>query len=117
MEHINNIENTKNKYDWPTIKQLADILIKKDQCDDDYNNMCRQMYGLLFRHQESLMQLVELGPIWDGDVISKSYRDDLIFLGFATRVCVKGKQGYTAATYSGWDVYKAGINEGRFKQE
>lgn len=53
---------------------------------------------------EQLEQLVNQGPVWDGDVIAKSLRDTLIELGLATRVCVKGEQGYTAATYLGYEV-------------
>lgn len=54
-----------------------------------------------------LHQLVEQGPVWDGNVISKSDRDELLTLGLASRVCVKGEQGYTAANYRGWGVLKA----------
>jgi hypothetical protein len=40
-------------------------------------------------------------------VISKTQRDTLMSWGLASRVCVKGEQGYTAANYIGWDVLKA----------
>lgn len=56
------------------------------------------------RLHEQLGQLVN-GPVWDGDVISKSDRGELFDLGLAIRVCVKGEQGYTGATdfaYSVW---------------
>jgi len=55
---------------------------------------------------DTLIALVEHGPLWDGDVPSKSGRDDLIQKGFAARVLVKGDDGYTAATYRGRDAYK-----------
>lgn len=55
------------------------------------------------RLHESLRQLVN-GPVWDGDVISKSYRDELLECGLAVRVCLKGQQGYTGATYFGFSV-------------
>jgi len=54
---------------------------------------------------ESLKQLID-GPVWDGDVISKSYRSDLIDYGLAMRVCSKGEQGYTGATYFAYSVMK-----------
>ena len=57
------------------------------------------------RLHESLEQLVN-GPVWDGDVIAKSYRDELIDLGLAIRVCHKGEQGYTGATYFAYSVIK-----------
>jgi len=55
---------------------------------------------------DTLVALVERGPLWDGDVPSKSGRNDLIDRGFATRVVVAGCDGYTAATYAGRDAYK-----------
>jgi hypothetical protein len=56
------------------------------------------------RHREQLAQLVNHGQVWDGDVISKSDRDDLIRWRLASRVMVKGRWGYTAATYLGGHV-------------
>ena len=55
---------------------------------------------------DTLVALVEHGPLFDGDVPSKSGRDDLIAKGLAARVLVKGEDGYTAATYRGRDAYK-----------
>lgn len=55
-------------------------------------------------HYEQLLQLVKNGPIYDGDVISKSRRNDLIRWKLAVRCCFKGEQGYTAASYYGWTV-------------
>jgi hypothetical protein len=56
---------------------------------------------------DTLIALVEAGPLWDGDVPSKSGRDCLIGRGLAVRVVVKGQDGYTAATYAGKGAYKA----------
>ena len=61
---------------------------------------------------DTLVALVEQGPVWDGDVPSKSGRNSLIQMvvdncRLASRVIVKGEQGYTAATYIGSDLYKA----------
>jgi hypothetical protein len=55
---------------------------------------------------DTLVALVEKGPLWDGDVPSKAGRDDLIARGLAVRVVVKGTDGHTAATYAGRDAYK-----------
>ena len=55
---------------------------------------------------DCLVALVERGPLWDGDVPSKSGRDSLIQQGMACRVVVAGRDGYTAATYYGRDAYK-----------
>lgn len=55
---------------------------------------------------DTLVALVERGPLWDGDVPSKQGRDELIQLGYAVRVVFKLEDGYTAATYAGRDAYK-----------
>ena len=56
---------------------------------------------------DTLVALVERGPLWDGDVPSKSGRDALLERGHAIRVIVKGEDGWQAATYLGRDAYKA----------
>ena len=56
---------------------------------------------------ETLVALVEHGPLWDGDVPSKSGRDGLLQKGYAVRIVVKGEDGYQAATYAGRDAYKS----------
>lgn len=63
---------------------------------------------------EQLSQLVG-GPIWDGDIISKTYRNELFSLGLAIRVCYKGEQGFTGATYFAYSVNKIikDINSGK----
>lgn len=55
---------------------------------------------------DTLVAMVEIGPLWDGDVPSKQGRDALIDRGLAVRVVVWGEDGFTAATYAGRDVYK-----------
>lgn len=57
--------------------------------------------------KDTLIALVEQGPLWDGDVPSKTGRDALISQGLAVRVVVKGEDGWQAATYAGRDLYKA----------
>jgi hypothetical protein len=54
---------------------------------------------------DSLVALVEDGPLWDGNVPSKQGRDECIERGWAVRVVVKGNDGYTAATYAGRNAY------------
>lgn len=56
---------------------------------------------------DTLVALVERGPLWDGDVPSKAGRDALIDAGLAVRVVVNGEDGWQAATYAGRDAYKA----------
>lgn len=75
-------------------------------CDALYFENAEQIYFILRKigHLESLLQLFRNGPIWDGDVISKSKRNDLIRWKLATRCCYKADDGYTAATYYGGTV-------------
>ncbi len=56
--------------------------------------------------KETLIALVERGPLWDGDVPSKSGRDSLVRRGLAAKVIVNGDDGWQAATYAGRDAYK-----------
>lgn len=56
---------------------------------------------------DTLIALVEYGPLGDGDVPSKAARDELIRRGLAVRVVVKAHDGFTAATYQGREAYTA----------
>lgn len=56
---------------------------------------------------DTLIALVEHGPLDDGDVPSKGGRDDLLSLGLAAKVIVNGRDGFQAATYAGRDEYNA----------
>ncbi len=57
--------------------------------------------------RDTLEALVLHGPLYDGDVPSKSGRDSLIDRGLAVQVVVRGEDGHTAATYDGRDAWKA----------
>lgn len=48
----------------------------------------------------------ERGPLYDGDVPSKSARDILIREGFIVKVVVRGEEGYNACTYLGARIYR-----------
>ena len=73
----------------------------------------RKIWGALTAIQrEMLRQLVEKGPVWDGDVCSKTARGALFDLGLASRAIVKGESGYTVANYRGHAVYLDGNGAG-----
>lgn len=55
---------------------------------------------------DTLVALVERGPLWDGDVPSKRGRDELLAAGLATCIVVKGEDGYQAATLAGAVAYR-----------
>ena len=56
--------------------------------------------------KDTLCALVERGPLWDGDLPSKTERDALLDQGLAVRIIVNGEDGWQAATYKGRDAYK-----------
>lgn len=79
--------------------------------------------------KDVLKQLCVNGPVWDGDLISKAGRDELLNRRFAAKV-IMGKMwtgpdggkprkqpecswGFQAATYLGCHVYKQGCVEPR----
>jgi hypothetical protein len=55
---------------------------------------------------EVLDALFKRGPLEHGDLPSKTGRDDLLFVGFATSCVVKGKDGYNALTQDGYWAHK-----------
>ena len=58
--------------------------------------------------REQLKQLLYQGPVWDGNVVSKTACDQLMRWGLATQCCFLGEQGYTAATYIAYSIAKQG---------
>ena len=85
---------------------LKELIARASKAHKGYFHYAHLVVVLLDKHlHESLAQLIG-GPVWDGDVISKSCRDELIDLGLALRVCCNGQQGYTGATYLAYSVMK-----------
>lgn len=94
-----------------TIKTASTVIEKHGQCSDEYGIAVAAIaLSLTSAQREVLGQLVN-GPVWDGDVCSKDARSDLMEMHLATKICVKGEQGYNAATYRGFNVWKA-LGEG-----
>lgn len=58
------------------------------------------------RLHEALYQLHAHGPVWDGDVISKSDRDALLAILACAKVVVRGQDGFNACTYFGRALLK-----------
>jgi hypothetical protein len=85
---------------------IKELIERGSGASDGYFQYAHLVACLLDKSlHEQLRQLIN-GPIWDGNVISKSQRDELIRLRLATRVCCKGEQGYTAARYFAFSVMK-----------
>lgn len=85
------------------IRELVD---QARTAEESYFDICKAI-ALIFPKEiiEQLEQLVN-GPVWDGNVISKSDRGVLFDMGLAIRVCCKGEQGYTGATYTAYTILK-----------
>jgi len=93
-------------YDQNDREFLKELIARGQSSDEGYFEYAHLAACLLPKNLvEPLRQLVN-GPVYDGDVISKSLRAELFQFGLATRVCVKGDQGYTAATYFAFSVLK-----------
>jgi len=79
---------------------------RPDLNDNEENVRLIRMIDFAHRNKvlhESLAQLKQ-GPIWDGDVVSKSERNTLLQVGACVKVSMKGEQGYNACTYFGCEL-------------
>ena len=56
--------------------------------------------------REMIIATFNQGPLYDGDVPSKSARDTLVSDGFISKVIVKGEDGFNACTYKGLRAYR-----------
>ena len=65
--------------------------------------------GLSGAAKDTLHCIFKRGPTWDGDVPSKSGRDELLEKKLAVKMCIaNGEQGYQACTYLGSRVFRRG---------
>lgn len=92
-------------------RELADIARRiptYDQGSPQYVAACRELAEKMGSgHRDELRNLVRNGPVWDGDVLSKSGRDWMLNWGLASKCLVKGEEGYQVATYRGGAVLRA----------
>ncbi len=63
-----------------------------------------------------LIQLIENGPVDDGDIASKSARDALIERGFAAKVIINRQEAGTCATYFGRELYCQLVDESGLRE-
>ena len=88
-------------------EQIMHALQRIEENDDAYFSYLPIIWDALTEGQrEQLNQLLHQGPIFDGNVISKSCRDDLLRYDLAVRCCYLGEDGYTAASYLGGSVFR-----------
>lgn len=65
---------------------------------------------------DTLIALVERGPLSDGDVPSKVGRDTLIKLGFAMKTVIKGEDGFQVVTEKGLTAYLKRYNSSTIRE-
>ena len=86
---------------------LKELIERAENSSDYYFEYAEIVSKLLPKYlHEQLSQLVK-NPTHDGDILSKCYRNELLWYGLATRVCANGEQGYTAAKYFAFTVLKS----------
>lgn len=90
------------------LKEAANKAIAGDRDETEELASFALYHALDSDAQEVLFQLVKNGPVWDGDLISKAGRNELLTNGLATKCCAKGEQGYQVANYVGWNVLMSG---------
>ena len=56
--------------------------------------------------RETIIATFKQGPLYDGDIPSKTSRDALVSDGFISKVIVKGEDGFNACTYKGLRAYR-----------
>jgi len=89
---------------------LAEMIEKYPQSSGEYRVACYAMQRHLKETglHEQLKQLVESAPIWDGDLIDKGARKQLMKWGLCVSHIVDGDGGgHQSATIRGCNVYRA----------
>ena len=56
--------------------------------------------------KDTIQAVFRNGPLFDGDMPSKSARDDLVNSGFMAKVVMRGEEGFNACTYKGAELYR-----------
>ena len=92
--------------DLSTTTRLTGMVERIRSGEDDDTDAKAVWEQLTSAQREQLEQLLFHGPVWDGNVISKAARGDLFAIGLACRVCFMGQQGYSAATYPAFTVWR-----------
>ena len=100
------------------MKRAINVSINSEELTDEDHLACyiiQHLFTPMLRDQ--LKQLVRFGPVWDGDVLSKSSRDNLIDLNLASRAMYKEEYGFTVANYHGGRILEIVTIDERPKTE
>jgi hypothetical protein len=90
------------------IDHALKVLSKTDKTSDE-NSLAEYVLisTMSSMQRDTLTQLVTNGPVADKETISEESCLELIAWGLASRIIVKGEQGYTAANEQGYSVSQA----------
>jgi hypothetical protein len=94
-----------------SLKQLLDILCEslETSSPDELKSACKiiiEVQAMDSAERDCIRASYKRGPLFDGDVPSKTGRDRLLENGYMEKVIVKGEWGYNACTYRGAWAYR-----------
>jgi len=141
MTKFANIETRKKEprfKPFPTCESHPDSDERSDAWDEWYKDTASKLNGA---ELDTLVALMRSGPLWDGDVPSKSARDTLLDLELCSKIIVSGRAmpsvcaqyvkpppllpeeeikkgyewGYQASSYHGAYVFQELLKSGRIK--
>jgi hypothetical protein len=72
----------------------------------EYDEAIFELWSAMKGDHRVVMRQLMKAPTWDGDIASKSARDDLIDAGLAVRCCYGFEDGYATATYLAGSVWR-----------
>lgn len=101
-----------------TLKQLLDALHESIELSsaEEIKRACEliiEVQAMGAAERDCIRASYKRGPLFDGDVPSKSGRDVLLDKGYMAKVVVQGQDGYNACTHKGaWAhrLLEAGAN-------
>ena len=94
-----------------TLNQMLDVLntpleLSTDREVRDALELIIQVESLSGGSIDCLIAAFTQGPLFDGDVPSKTGRDALLEYGMVAKVVVNGEEGYNACTYRGARAFR-----------
>jgi hypothetical protein len=94
-----------------TLKRLLDALHESPELSSaaELKRACEliiEVQAMNSAERDCICAGYKHGPLFDGDVPSKSGRDWLLEKGYMAKVVVKGKDGYNACTHKGAWAYR-----------
>ena len=94
-----------------TLKQLLDSIHESAELSsaNELKTACEliiEVQAMNGAERDCIRAGYKHGPLFDGDVPSKSWRDRLLDKGYMAKVVVKAEDGYNACTHKGALAYR-----------